>query len=90
VALRGGSWANPAQNLAVAIRNRNFARNRNQNIGFRVVLSSFSEHALGAMSPEPCRKDPGQAAKRSSELARLGRSSQPLAGGPPSGRASFP
>ncbi len=36
---RGGSWNNPAENLRSAIRNRNPARNRNSNIGFRVVVS---------------------------------------------------
>ncbi len=42
--LRGGSWANEARNLHAAIRNRNRAGNRNQNIGFRVCQSG-PEHA---------------------------------------------
>ncbi len=42
--LRGGSWANQAQNLHAAIRNRNPAGNRNQNIGFRVCWLG-PEHA---------------------------------------------
>lgn len=44
--LRGGSWDNPSRNLRAAIRNRNQARNRNQNLGFRVVLVSVPEHAF--------------------------------------------
>jgi len=45
--LRGGSWANEARNLPAAIRNRNRAGNRNQNIGFRVCRSG-PEHASRA------------------------------------------
>ncbi|MCA6572988.1 MAG: SUMF1/EgtB/PvdO family nonheme iron enzyme [Pseudanabaena sp.] len=37
-ALRGGSWNNNANNCRSANRNRNDADNRNNNIGFRVVL----------------------------------------------------
>ncbi|MBD2151266.1 SUMF1/EgtB/PvdO family nonheme iron enzyme [Pseudanabaena sp. FACHB-1277] len=37
-ALRGGSWNNNAINCRSANRNRNNADNRNNNIGFRVVL----------------------------------------------------
>ncbi len=46
--LRGGSWANQARNLHAAIRNRNRAGNRNQNIGFRVVVRFRPEHAFHA------------------------------------------
>ena len=37
--LRGGAWNNPAENLQAANRNRNDARNRNDNIGFRVAVA---------------------------------------------------
>ncbi|NJL27688.1 MAG: SUMF1/EgtB/PvdO family nonheme iron enzyme [Thermoanaerobaculia bacterium] len=43
--VRGGSWNNPSRNLRAAIRNRNPARNRNQNVGFRVVAGVGPEHA---------------------------------------------
>ena len=38
--MRGGSWINDARNLRSAYRNRNPRGNRNQNLGFRVALSS--------------------------------------------------
>lgn len=44
VALRGGSWGSPALFLAAAFRFWFDARFRNRVIGFRVVLSSVSEH----------------------------------------------
>ncbi|MBF0434630.1 MAG: SUMF1/EgtB/PvdO family nonheme iron enzyme [Magnetococcales bacterium] len=34
---RGGSWNNPAAHLRAAMRNRNHADNRNDNLGFRVA-----------------------------------------------------
>ena len=37
--LRGGGWNNSAENLRSAIRNRNHARNRNDNVGFRVAVA---------------------------------------------------
>lgn len=37
---RGGSWNNDAQNCRVANRNNNTPTNRNNNLGFRLVLSS--------------------------------------------------
>ena len=78
--LRGGSWNNPARNLASAIRNRNQPTNRNQNVGFRCVLPVPAEHASGAGGPrmEACRRRPGQAGTwcRPSETALPGRSSQ--------------
>ncbi len=46
--VRGGSWNNPSQNLRAAIRNRNRAGNRNQNIGFRVLCRFRPEHASRA------------------------------------------
>lgn len=38
-AAHGGAWNNNADNLRCAIRNRNHPDNRNNNIGFRLVLS---------------------------------------------------
>ncbi|MFK8015915.1 MAG: SUMF1/EgtB/PvdO family nonheme iron enzyme [Gammaproteobacteria bacterium] len=35
--LRGGSFINHSDNLRAAYRNNNDPRNRNQNVGFRVV-----------------------------------------------------
>ena len=39
--LRGGAFNNNDRNVRCAIRNRNNPDNRNRNIGFRVVLSTF-------------------------------------------------
>ncbi|WP_407681874.1 SUMF1/EgtB/PvdO family nonheme iron enzyme [Pseudanabaena cinerea] len=39
-AVRGGSWNNNANNCSSAYRNNWNADNRNNNIGFRVVLLS--------------------------------------------------
>ncbi len=36
--LRGGSWNNETRNARAAIRNNNNPDNRNNNIGFRVLL----------------------------------------------------
>ncbi|MEE9394459.1 MAG: SUMF1/EgtB/PvdO family nonheme iron enzyme [Planctomycetota bacterium] len=36
---RGGSWNNKAQNCRSANRNRNSPDNRNNNLGFRLVLA---------------------------------------------------
>ena len=38
--LRGGSWINNRNNCRAAYRNRNEPNNRNDNIGFRLCLSS--------------------------------------------------
>ena len=38
--MRGGSWANPAANARAAYRTRNLPSNRNENVGFRLVLPS--------------------------------------------------
>ena len=38
--LRGGSWNNNPDNLRAANRNRNEPTNRNDNNGFRVVVSA--------------------------------------------------
>lgn len=37
--LRGGSWINSAQNCRLSNRNNNDPENRNNNIGFRLVLA---------------------------------------------------
>ncbi|MEM6967300.1 MAG: hypothetical protein AAF573_21230 [Bacteroidota bacterium] len=37
---RGGSWNNNARNCRVSNRNNNSPDNRNNNLGFRLVLSS--------------------------------------------------
>lgn len=39
--LRGGSFNNTQNNARCAARNRNNPHNRNNNIGFRVVVSTF-------------------------------------------------
>ena len=52
--LRGGAFNNNPENVRCAVRNRNHPNNRNNNIGFRVVLSTlFSVPELfdGVTSP---------------------------------------
>jgi len=39
--LRGGAFNNNRQNVRCAYRNRNNPDNRNNNVGFRVVVSTF-------------------------------------------------
>jgi len=50
--LRGGSWNNNQNNARVAGRNRNNPNNSNNNIGFRLVSTTFSPagKALGHRS----------------------------------------
>ena len=38
--VRGGSWNNTAENCTAGYRNQNDPANRNNNLGFRVLLSS--------------------------------------------------
>ena len=38
--IRGGNWGNDAQNCRVSYRNHNSPEDRNNNIGFRLVVSS--------------------------------------------------
>jgi hypothetical protein len=45
--VRGGSWNNTSDNARCAYRNRNQPENRNNNLGFRVVLRSA--HVLPAL-----------------------------------------
>ncbi|MEW6241234.1 MAG: SUMF1/EgtB/PvdO family nonheme iron enzyme [Chloroflexota bacterium] len=44
--LRGGSYNNEDRNLRCAIRNRNNPNNRNNNLGFRVVVRVVSHASL--------------------------------------------
>ncbi len=39
--LRGGSWNNNDDNVRCAARNNNNPRNRNDNVGFRVLSHGF-------------------------------------------------
>jgi hypothetical protein len=45
--VRGGAWNNTSDNARCAYRNRNQPDNRNNNLGFRVVLRSA--HVLPAL-----------------------------------------
>ncbi|NJM73481.1 MAG: hypothetical protein HC862_27035 [Scytonema sp. RU_4_4] len=47
--LRGGSWNNNPRNCRSANRNRNPRDNRNDNIGFRVVVSALSTLLLSEL-----------------------------------------
>jgi len=58
--LRGGSFNNNHQNVRCAYRNRNNPDNRNNNLGFRVVLLTFFFTGI-------CRRDnflPARSEKR--------------------------
>ncbi|MCK6529906.1 SUMF1/EgtB/PvdO family nonheme iron enzyme [Myxococcota bacterium] len=44
--VRGGSWNDDPRNLRCACRNRNDPRNRNDNLGFRVVVRVPPEHVV--------------------------------------------
>ena len=48
--IRGGSWNNNAQNCRSANRNNNTPDNRNNNIGFRVVLPQLNKKEDGCPS----------------------------------------
>jgi hypothetical protein len=76
---RGGSWLNEPRNLRAAYRNRNWSRNRNDNLGFRVLLCRFPEHARPRdYARRPCREVRDRAApRRPSESAQPGHSSKP-------------
>jgi len=47
--LRGGSWNNNAKNCRSAYRNWNSHDNRNDNVGFRVVVGAFSALVLSEL-----------------------------------------
>ncbi|MCA0235367.1 MAG: SUMF1/EgtB/PvdO family nonheme iron enzyme [Bacteroidetes bacterium] len=49
--LRGGSWNNNAQNCRSVNRNNNDPSNRNNNIGFRLVLSITPAHRKSGGHP---------------------------------------
>ena len=46
--IRVGSWNNPARNCRSAYRNRNEPDNRNNNLGFRLVLLPAHQAAADA------------------------------------------
>jgi len=52
--VRGGSYNNEGSNLRCAIRNNNNPNNRNDNIGFRVVVSSFMLLKYEGYQGPPC------------------------------------
>ncbi len=57
--MRGGSYWNSADRCRSAYRNRNHPANRNDNLGFRVVLP-VPEPAVGpGVDPTPSRLVPG-------------------------------
>ncbi|MEW6030846.1 MAG: SUMF1/EgtB/PvdO family nonheme iron enzyme [Chloroflexota bacterium] len=60
--MRGGSWNNNEDNARVAIRNNNHPNNRNNNIGFRVVLLHSFANGLSSM-PVAC-PDQGRASRQ--------------------------
>ncbi|WP_394713746.1 SUMF1/EgtB/PvdO family nonheme iron enzyme [uncultured Desulfuromonas sp.] len=54
--LRGGSYNNNAETLRCGARNRNNANNRNNNIGFRIVVAHgfcFSPEMVGGYGFRP-------------------------------------
>jgi hypothetical protein len=73
--VRGGAFNNTARNVRSAIRNRNDPDNRNDNIGFRLVVSTLASRrncpperkllraeANGGVCPwpRPARAGPGE------------------------------
>ena len=64
--MRGGSWNNHRDNARCGIRNRNHPDNRNDNIGFRVVLRS--SHVLPPLLLVP---PPGGTVRRHHHAARV-------------------
>ena len=53
--LRGGSWNNNERNARCAYRNRNNPNNRNNNVGFRVVVLTFFPSIRGCRKCSPDR-----------------------------------
>ncbi|MDP7132634.1 MAG: SUMF1/EgtB/PvdO family nonheme iron enzyme, partial [Planctomycetota bacterium] len=49
---RGGSWNNSARNCRSANRNRNNPGNRNNNLGFRVVLIAHRSSRSASAEPD--------------------------------------
>ncbi|MEF8713819.1 MAG: SUMF1/EgtB/PvdO family nonheme iron enzyme [Accumulibacter sp.] len=64
--VRGGSWNNHRDNARCAYRNRNHPGNRNDNLGFRVVLRS--SHVLPPLLLVP---PPGGTARRHPRAGRV-------------------
>jgi len=52
--VRGGAYNNEGSNLRCAYRNRNNPNNRNDNNGFRVVVSSFMLLKYEGYQGPPC------------------------------------
>lgn len=57
---RGGSWNNTAENCRSANRNRNEPGNRNNNLGFRLALSSRQAAQQGPRTEPACVPLPGE------------------------------
>ena len=56
-ALRGGAWNNNDQNTRAAYRNNNNPRNRNNNVGFRVVEPLSPGNRKCDVSTEPSPRE---------------------------------
>jgi hypothetical protein len=76
--VRGGAWNNNRDNARCAYRNRNHPDNRNNNIGFRVVLRSA--HVLPVLLLVPPQ---GGAARRYTRAARSGNAGRSAQAGLP-------
>jgi hypothetical protein len=57
--MRGGSWNNPADNARAAYRNNRHPTNRNNNVGFRVVLPVPGPWHRSRATPAPSGSVPG-------------------------------
>jgi hypothetical protein len=71
--LRGGSYNNESRNVRCAVRNRNNPNNRNNNIGFRVVVATFfdrPEVRCAFTGSPPRRKMAGHAPGRAPSSRR--------------------
>ena len=90
--LRGGAFNNDADNARCAYRNRNHPHNRNNNIGFRVVVSTFfksgARKCLAGFTPARTRERrmaglrPGRCGMRTTHVRRANRAhSAPRPGG---------
>ena len=80
--LRGGSWNNNANNCRSANRNRNTPDNRNNNIGFRVVVGARALHGQNRRmgmrrasvgESRACSGDEGDFIRKSTGRGRPGR-----------------
>ena len=66
--IRGGSWANSAQNVRAAYRNANEPANRNSNLGFRLARAHervgdpfLTRPSSGPWAPGPAANSEGRA-----------------------------